>query len=158
MIFVINVNGQNGRQVKATLKGGLLDNMGFGQNRRDSHFHVGSSHASLRYLARETKMAREPMRSRLPKRTGAMPDRQLILPDLGLGPTVSMRLSLWLARRGDSVAAEQSVVEIVAGSVVVDLPSPIDGVLVERLISEDQPVSAGDVLGVIRSLESEGGE
>ena len=79
-----------------------------------------------------------------------MTNRNLIMPDLGLDPNTPIRLSLWLARPGDSVETEQSLVEIVSGPLVVDLPSPADGTLIERRIGEDQSVRPGDVLGVIR--------
>ena len=74
----------------------------------------------------------------------------LILPDLGLGdqPIVA---GLWLVAEGRRVAAGEPVLEIVAGSAVVDLPAPADGVLVETLVDEDAPLQTGQRLAVIES-------
>jgi pyruvate/2-oxoglutarate dehydrogenase complex dihydrolipoamide acyltransferase (E2) component len=78
---------------------------------------------------------------------------ELILPDLGLGnrPIV---VSLWLVQPGTRVSEGEPVVEILAGPVVVDLPAPVDGVLVETLVSEDEPLVVGQPLAVIRSDEN----
>ena len=78
----------------------------------------------------------------------------LILPDLGLGdqPIVA---GLWLVAEGRRVAAGEPVLEIVAGSAVVDLPAPADGRLVETLVDEDAPLQPGQRLAVI---ESAGGD
>ena len=77
--------------------------------------------------------------------------RPLRVPELGLDKDVSLRLSLWLVRTGEPVRAEQSLAEIVAGQVVVDLPSAVDGVLVEKLVDEDQDIEVGQTLGWIES-------
>jgi pyruvate/2-oxoglutarate dehydrogenase complex dihydrolipoamide acyltransferase (E2) component len=79
-----------------------------------------------------------------------MPRHQLIVPDLGLGDQ-PMTLSLWLVRPGARVARGQPIVEIAAGPATVDLPSPADGVLVEMLVDEDEPVAVGQPLAVIES-------
>jgi 2-oxoglutarate dehydrogenase E2 component (dihydrolipoamide succinyltransferase) len=73
----------------------------------------------------------------------------LLMPDLELEDDVPMRVSLWLARPGERVKAEQSLVEVAAGPLVIDLPSPVDGVLDERLVEEDQAVHVGQVLARI---------
>ena len=74
----------------------------------------------------------------------------LNLPDLGLGdqPIVA---GLWLVAEGRRVAAGEPVLEIVAGSAVVDLPAPVDGVLVDELVDEDVPLQPGQRLAVIES-------
>ncbi len=77
-----------------------------------------------------------------------MPRHQLIVPDLGLG-NQPMTLSLWLVRPGSRVARRQPIVEIAAGPATVDLPSPADGVLVEMLVDEDEPVAVGQPLAVV---------
>ena len=74
----------------------------------------------------------------------------LILPDLGLGdqPIVA---GLWLVEQGRRVAAGEPVLEVLAGSAVVDLPAPADGRLVETLVDEDAPLEPGQRLAVIES-------
>jgi 2-oxoisovalerate dehydrogenase E2 component (dihydrolipoyl transacylase) len=69
----------------------------------------------------------------------------LMLPDLGLGDQPIV-LSLWLIKRGSRVAEGEPLVEVLAGAATVDLPSPVDGVLVEK------SASAGDVLAVGQRL------
>jgi pyruvate/2-oxoglutarate dehydrogenase complex dihydrolipoamide acyltransferase (E2) component len=44
------------------------------------------------------------------------------------------------------------VAEVLAGPATVDLPSPVDGVLIERLVDEDEPIVAGQLLAVIETL------
>lgn len=77
-----------------------------------------------------------------------MTRHELLLPDLGLGNR-PITISLWLVAQGDRVSEGEPVVEIVAGPVVVDLPAPVDGVLVETLVSEDEPLAVGQRLAVI---------
>ncbi len=72
----------------------------------------------------------------------------LIMPELGLDDQ-PMKISLWLAAKGDRVAHGQPVLEIVAGNVTVDLPSPADGTLVKKFVGEDDPVQVGQRLAVI---------
>jgi pyruvate/2-oxoglutarate dehydrogenase complex dihydrolipoamide acyltransferase (E2) component len=78
----------------------------------------------------------------------------LILPDLGLGDQVTVA-GLWLVAEGERVTAGEPVLEIVAGSAVVDLPAPADGVLVETLVDEDIPLRPGERLAVIESDEDD---
>jgi pyruvate/2-oxoglutarate dehydrogenase complex dihydrolipoamide acyltransferase (E2) component len=79
-----------------------------------------------------------------------MPRHDLILPDLGLGgqPIV---LSLWLVRQGSEVQAGDPIAEVLADSVTIDLPSPADGLLVRKLVAENEPIIVGQRLAVIES-------
>lgn len=72
----------------------------------------------------------------------------LILPELGIDD-VPIVASLWLARPGSRVAAGDPVLEVLAGAVTVDLPAPADGILVETLVAEDEPLQVGQRLAVI---------
>jgi 2-oxoisovalerate dehydrogenase E2 component (dihydrolipoyl transacylase) len=69
----------------------------------------------------------------------------LTLPDLGLDDQPIM-LSLWLVKKGSRVAEGEPLVEVLVGAATVDLPSPVDGVLVEKT------AAAGDVLAVGQCL------
>lgn len=86
-----------------------------------------------------------------------MSRHDLILPDLGLEgqPIVA---SLWLVKPGRRVHEGEQLLEVLAGSAVVDLPSPADGVLVETLVAEDEPLQPGQRLAVIDSDEYFGEE
>lgn len=85
-----------------------------------------------------------------------MPARRhiLTLPDLGLGPR-EVVASLWLVELGASLNAGDRLLEVLAGSVTVDLPAPASGVLVETLVIEDEPLAIGQALAVIESDEDE---
>ena len=77
---------------------------------------------------------------------------ELTLPELGIEEG-RIAVSLWLVEPGSPVAQGDPVVEVLAGPAVIDLPSPADGVLVECLVAEDEPVEVGQVLAVIESEE-----
>jgi len=83
-----------------------------------------------------------------------MTRHDFFLPDLGLADQ-PIAAGLWLVAEGRRVTAGEPVLEIVAGSVVVDLPAPVNGVLIETLVDEDAPLQPGQRLAVI---ESDGGE
>jgi len=79
-----------------------------------------------------------------------MSRHELILPELGIDD-VPITLSLWLLRQGCRVRAGDRVAEILAGPVTVDLSAEVDGVLVETLVDEDEPLSVGRSLAVIET-------
>lgn len=72
----------------------------------------------------------------------------LVLPDLGAGP-MPVTVSLWLVDVGQEVCEGDRLLEVVFGSVCVDLPAPASGVLVEALVGEDEMLHVGQVLGII---------
>jgi pyruvate/2-oxoglutarate dehydrogenase complex dihydrolipoamide acyltransferase (E2) component len=79
-----------------------------------------------------------------------MTRHEVILPDLGLD-NQPISAGLWLVERGRRVAAGDQILEILAGSVVLDLSAPADGVLREKLVEEDSPLQTGQRLAVIES-------
>jgi pyruvate/2-oxoglutarate dehydrogenase complex dihydrolipoamide acyltransferase (E2) component len=81
-----------------------------------------------------------------------MPRHDLILPDLGLGDQ-PIALSLWLVREGSFARESEQLVEVLAGAVTVDLPSPVDGILVETLAEEGERISVGQRLAVVEDSE-----
>ncbi len=83
-----------------------------------------------------------------------MPRCDLILPDLGLGDQ-PIKVSVWLVDRGTVVKEGDPILEVLAGEAVVDLPAPTDGLLVKRLVAEDERVEVGQRLAVIESEEWE---
>jgi pyruvate/2-oxoglutarate dehydrogenase complex dihydrolipoamide acyltransferase (E2) component len=74
----------------------------------------------------------------------------LILPDLGLGDRV-VTASAWLVEPGAEVLAGDRMLEVLCGSVTVDLPAPADGVLVETLVEDDDRLEVGQLLAIIES-------
>ncbi len=73
--------------------------------------------------------------------------RELVLPDLGLGD-IPIVASLWLVKRGARVRQGESVLEVLAGDVTVDLPAPVSGVLSRRLVAEDDHLHPGQALAI----------
>ena len=82
-----------------------------------------------------------------------MPRHELTLPELGL-PQVTPTVSVWLVEQGDEVTVGDRLLEVLCGSVTVDLPAPANGVLVEVCVEEDEPLSVGQLLAVIESDEN----
>ena len=79
----------------------------------------------------------------------------IILPNLGTDQVV---LSAWYVHPGETVYAGDRVAEVLIPGATVDIPAPIDGVLVERQAGVDQPVFPGSILGFLAPLprDSEG--
>lgn len=76
---------------------------------------------------------------------------ELRLPDLGLAG-IPLAVSLWLVEVGAPILEGDRLVEIVAGSVTVDLPAPVSGRLLAIVAPEDEPVTTGQLLAVIEGL------
>jgi len=74
--------------------------------------------------------------------------RELILPELGIDD-VPIVVSMWLIEQGGRVAEGEPVLEVLAGGVTVDLPSPADGVLSEVLVDEEEPIGVGQRLAIV---------
>ena len=79
-----------------------------------------------------------------------MPDThyEFLLPELDLGP-VPVRASVWLVSEGTEVETGEPLLEVVAGEVSVDLPSPVCGRLVKQCVTEDDALGTGEVLAVL---------
>jgi pyruvate/2-oxoglutarate dehydrogenase complex dihydrolipoamide acyltransferase (E2) component len=77
-----------------------------------------------------------------------MAPHHLRMPNLGIDDQ-PIRLSVWFVRPGKCIAAGERVAEILAGPATVDLPSPVDGTLIETLVNEDEPVQTGQILALI---------
>lgn len=74
----------------------------------------------------------------------------LLLPDLGLG-TATITASAWLTEVGARVYEGDRLLEVHAGAVTIDLPSPATGVLVEHCVREEDELHIGQVLGVVEA-------
>jgi pyruvate/2-oxoglutarate dehydrogenase complex dihydrolipoamide acyltransferase (E2) component len=79
-----------------------------------------------------------------------MPRVEIRLPDLGLNDQ-PITLSAWLVPRGARVTAGERVAEILAGPATVDLPSPVDGVVLRRMVDADESIVVGQLLAVIET-------
>jgi len=81
----------------------------------------------------------------------------VILPDLGTGPDMPIIVSHWYAGRGDEVYEGDRLVEISAGPLTFDVPSPATGRLVEIRGREDDLVQPGSLLGYVAPSEGRDG-
>ena len=79
-----------------------------------------------------------------------MPRVDVVLPDFGLAE-VSLTLCSWLVEPGAEVVAGDRLVQILAGSITIDLPAPASGTLIKRLVRPDDVLQVGQVLAVIES-------
>ncbi|MEK6259057.1 MAG: lipoyl domain-containing protein [Planctomycetota bacterium] len=78
----------------------------------------------------------------------------LSLPDLGVGDE-PVRVSGWLADRGDLVLEGDRVAEVMISGVTFDVEATHSGQLIEIIKSVDTTVSRGDILGWLDSADDE---
>ena len=83
-----------------------------------------------------------------PTSASAAGSTPVVLPALGESVTEGT-VTRWLKSVGDSVAADEPLVEISTDKVDTELPSPVAGVLIEITVGEDQIVAVGGQLGLI---------
>jgi pyruvate/2-oxoglutarate dehydrogenase complex dihydrolipoamide acyltransferase (E2) component len=69
-----------------------------------------------------------------------------------------MFVSFWFADEGEEVIEGDRLVEILAGPVTFDVPSPVSGRLVEIRAMEEDMVRSGDLLAVVETTEPLDGE
>ena len=68
------------------------------------------------------------------------------MPDFGVD---GAKVSVWFVRLGERLREGERLVEILAGAAAIDVPAPADGILVERLVEIDHPVTPGQTLGFV---------
>ncbi len=78
---------------------------------------------------------------------------KITVPTLGESVTEAT-VSKWLKSQGDSVAADEPLVELETDKVNVEVPSPISGVLGKIAVKEGETVNVGSLLGTIDSSSS----
>src|SRR6185436_10706996 len=72
----------------------------------------------------------------------------VVLPALGESVTEGT-VTRWLKKVGDTVEADEGLLEISTDKVDTEIPSPIGGVIEEILVQEDETVEVGAVLAKI---------
>lgn len=83
---------------------------------------------------------------------------ELIMPKMGES-IIEATILKWVKKVGDKVSAEETIVEIATDKVDSEIPSPVEGTLVEILFVEDSVVPVGKAIAIIAtesqdSLES----
>ncbi len=74
--------------------------------------------------------------------------REFKLPDIGEGLTEA-DIVRWLVAEGDTVEADQAIVEVETDKAVVEIPSPYGGVVLRHGCPEGETIEVGEVLVVI---------
>ena len=80
---------------------------------------------------------------------------KIIVPVLGESITEAT-VSKWLKNKGDSVEADEPIVELETDKVNLEVPSPVTGVLSEINSKDGSTVEVGSLLGLV--LENEAGK
>lgn len=78
---------------------------------------------------------------------------ELKLPKMGES-VAEATITSWLKEIGDTIEADEAVLEIATDKVDSEVPSEVDGILVEKLFNVDDVVQVGQTIAVI---ETEGG-
>lgn len=80
---------------------------------------------------------------------------KLLLPKMGESVSEAT-VTKWVKQVGDKIDEDDAVVEIATDKVDSEVPSPVAGVLKERLVDENQVVQVGDVIALIETDGPEG--
>ncbi|MBL7472725.1 dihydrolipoamide acetyltransferase family protein [Robertkochia sediminum] len=75
---------------------------------------------------------------------------ELKLPQMGES-VAEATLTTWLKDVGDTIEADEAVVEVATDKVDSEVPSEVDGVLVERFFDVDDVVKVGEVIAIIET-------
>ena len=73
---------------------------------------------------------------------------KILVPTLGESITEAT-VSKWLKKKGETVQADEAIVELETDKVNLEVPSPIDGTLLEISFKDGDTVEVGAVLGSI---------
>ena len=79
---------------------------------------------------------------------------ELKLPKMGES-VAEATITSWLKEVGDTIEADEAVLEIATDKVDSEVPSEVDGVLIEKLFNVDDVVQVGQTIAII---ETEGGD
>jgi len=70
------------------------------------------------------------------------------VPELDMGDT-TVSLSAWLVKVGAEVLPGERILELTAGEAVIQISSPVSGLIAKRCVAENDDVRLGDLLAVI---------
>lgn len=79
-----------------------------------------------------------------------MADVEVILPKMGES-VAEATITTWLKKEGDTVEAEEAIVEIATDKVDSEVPSPAEGVIKKLLIQEGEVAKVGQAIAIISS-------
>jgi 2-oxoglutarate dehydrogenase E2 component (dihydrolipoamide succinyltransferase) len=78
---------------------------------------------------------------------------ELKLPKMGES-VAEATLTNWLKNIGDTIEADEAVLEIATDKVDSEVPSEVNGVLVERLFEVDDVIQVGQTIAIIETLDN----
>ena len=104
--------------------------------------------------AETTESAPEPEAAANTGSDGGAGATQVTLPELGESVTEGT-VSRWLKQVGESVDADEPLLEVSTDKVDTEIPSPASGTLLEIKVQEDETVEVGTVLAVIGEAGAE---
>jgi len=78
----------------------------------------------------------------------------LKLPKMGES-VAEATLTTWLKDVGDSIAVDESIVEVATDKVDSDVPSEVEGILLEKKFQVNEIAQVGDVIAVIEIAGSD---
>jgi 2-oxoglutarate dehydrogenase E2 component (dihydrolipoamide succinyltransferase) len=73
---------------------------------------------------------------------------EVLLPKMGES-VAEATITSWLKNEGDTIEAEESIIEIATDKVDSEVPAPVDGILVKKLFQEGEVAQVGDVIAII---------
>ena len=73
---------------------------------------------------------------------------EVLLPKMGESVAEATVIT-WLKEVGDTIEAEESLIEIATDKVDSEVPAPVDGVIVKQLFQEGEVAQVGDVIAII---------
>jgi 2-oxoglutarate dehydrogenase E2 component (dihydrolipoamide succinyltransferase) len=76
------------------------------------------------------------------------------LPKLGES-VIEATITRWLKNEGDAVTEEESIVEIATDKVDTEIPTPVAGILLKKLVKEGDVVPVGGVLAIVSGEREE---
>ena len=82
---------------------------------------------------------------------------KILVPVLGESITEAT-VAKWLKKEGDTVEADEAIVELETDKVNLEVPSPIDGILSEINSKDGETVEVGALLGLISQSNNQHGE
>ena len=79
---------------------------------------------------------------------------KILVPVLGESITEAT-ISKWLKNKGESIVADEPIVELETDKVNLEVPAPTDGILSEVNFKNGDTVEVGTILGEISNLDQE---
>ena len=80
---------------------------------------------------------------------------EIELPDLGADEGDTATVSEWHFEEGDDIRDGEELLEVTTDTETIQVPCHVAGILVERLVEEDDLVRVGDALAIVETLEEE---